>query len=60
MNIYKYTVIEIELPEWVTGSVNEIDSFNDPKSAFELRDSLKENDNDGYYEVIIENQLTQK
>ena len=57
---YAYTVIEIELPEWETGSVIEHETYNNPVSAFDLMDELKINDEDGYYEVIIEKLITSK
>lgn len=50
---YKYTVIEIDLPEWETGEVIEKNTFDDPELA--LAECKKLNDNiEGYFEVIIE------
>ena len=56
--VLKFTVVQIYLPEWVTGSVRDIKVFNDPESAIDYKNELEKNDDDSLFEVIVEQQAT--
>jgi len=58
MNKYKYVVSKISLPEYVTGSVEDIEAFSDLDSAVDKCKELNESDdpeNATWFDVIVEN-----
>jgi hypothetical protein len=52
--MYKFSVVDIDIPEYETGTVDYLHCFNDPESAFEMIEELTKDNEDAWYTVIIE------
>ena len=53
-NTYKYTVMEIDIPDCETGSVKEIVTWSHVDSAFRCKAALEKENPHVYYEIIVE------